>query len=126
MMKQVSMALAAGLLVAGVSTASAAGMQSSTATTKMSHPASDTLSLTSTQRKMAWNDLHSQATEQKAPANFKETVGAIVPSTIKIEPVPSKATSNGPALKSYDFARVNGKLLIVNPSDKKVAEVIGD
>ena len=46
MMKQVSIALAAGLLVAGVSTASAAGMQSSTAMTKMSQPGSDTLSLT--------------------------------------------------------------------------------
>jgi uncharacterized protein DUF1236 len=124
MMKQVSMALAAGLLVAGVSAASAAGMQSSTPMTKMSQPARDTLSLTIAQRKMAWNDLHSRAMEQKAPANFKETVGAIVPSTIKIEPIPSKATSNVPALKSYDFARVNGKLLIVNPSDKKVAEVI--
>ncbi len=126
MMKHVSMALSAGLLVAGVSMASAAGMQSSIAMTKMSQPARDTLSLTSAQRKLAWSDLQSRATEQKAPARFKETVGAIVPSTIKIEPVPSRATSNVPALKSYDFARVNGKLLIVNPSDKKVAEVISD
>jgi hypothetical protein len=27
-------------------------------------------------------------------------------------------------LKSFDFAMVNGKLLIVNPSDKKIVEVI--
>ena len=76
-------------------------------------------------RALGGRHLHSRATEQKVPAKFKETVDAIVPSTIKIEPVPSKATSNVPALKSYDFARVNGKLLIVNPSNKKVAEVIG-
>ena len=90
----------------------------------MSRPASDTLSLTSTQLKTAWNDLHGQATEQKAPSGFNATVGAVVPSTVKIEPVPSKAVSAVPALKSFDFAMVNGKLLIVNPSNKKIVEVI--
>ena len=29
-----------------------------------------------------------------------------------------------PALKPFDFAMVNGKLLIVKPSDKKIVEVI--
>jgi hypothetical protein len=29
-----------------------------------------------------------------------------------------------PALRPYDFAIVQGKLLIVNPSDRKIAEVI--
>jgi len=51
-------------------------------------------------------------------------VGAVVPSTVKIEPVPSKAASDVPMLKSFDFAMVNGKLLIVNPSDKKTVQVI--
>ncbi len=122
MRKHVSIALAAGLLMAGVSAASAAGMQQRSST--MSQPASDTLSLTSTQQKTVWNDLHGQATEQKAPAGFNATVGAIVPSTVQIEPVPSKAATSVPALKSFDFAMVNGKLLIVNPSDKKIVEVI--
>jgi hypothetical protein len=71
-----------------------------------------------------WNDLHGQATEQKAPSGFIPTVGAVVPSTVKIQPVPSKAATDAPMLKSFDFAMVNGKLLIVNPSDKKIAEVI--
>jgi hypothetical protein len=31
-----------------------------------------------------------------------------------------------PPLKPYDFAMVRGKLLIVNPSDRKVAEVMPD
>ena len=29
-----------------------------------------------------------------------------------------------PVLKPFDFAMVNGKLLIVNPSDKKIVDVI--
>ena len=123
MRKHISVALAAGLLMAGVSAASAAGMSQSNSTT-MSQPASDTLTLTSAQQKTVWNDLHGQATEQKAPSGFNATVGAIVPSTVKTEPVPSKAATTVPALKSFNFAMVDGKLLIVNPSDKKIVDVI--
>ena len=122
MRNQISVALAAGLLMAGVSAASAAGMPQSNST--VSRPASDTLSLTTTEQKAAWNALHGQATEQKAPSGFNAIVGAVVPSTVKIAPVPSKAASDVPMLKSFDFAMVNGKLLIVNPSDKKIVEVI--
>jgi hypothetical protein len=126
MRRQVSVALAAGLLMAGVCAASAADMSKdmSKSGSTMSRPASDTLSLSSTQQKAAWNDLHGQAAEQKAPSGFTTTVGAVVPSTVKIEPVPSKTATNIPALQSFDFAMVNGKLLIVNPSDKKIVEVI--
>jgi len=66
MRKQISVALAAGLLMAGVSAASAAGMSQSNST--MSRPASNTLSLTTTEQKAAWNALHGQAIEQKAPS----------------------------------------------------------
>ena len=122
MRKHISVALAAGLLVAGVSAASASGMSQSNSTSN-STMSQDTLRLTSAQQKMVWNDLHGQATEQKAPSGFNATIGAIVPSTVKTEPVPSKAATSVPALKSFNFAMVNG-MLIVNPSDKKIVDVI--
>jgi hypothetical protein len=122
MRKHISVALAAGLLVAGVSAASAGGMSQSNSTSN-STMSQDALRLTSTQQKMVWNDLHGQATEQKAPSGFNATIGAIVPSTLKTEPVPSKAVTSVPALKSFNFAMVNG-MLIVNPSDKKIVDVI--
>jgi hypothetical protein len=122
MRKRISVALATGLLLAGVSVASAAGTSQSNST--MAQPASETLTLTSTQQKTVWNDLHGRATEQKAPAGFNATVGSIVPSAVKIEPMPSKAATDVPALKSFNFAMVNGKLLIVNPSNKKIVDII--
>jgi Protein of unknown function (DUF1236) len=124
MKRQTPIALAAAVLLSAVTAAAAAGMAKSSSSSTMSKPASDTLTLTSTQQKTAWNDLRGQAAKQKAPSSFKATVGAVVPSTLKIEPVPSKAASAIPALGSYDFAMVQGKLLIVNPSDKKIVEVI--
>jgi len=71
---QTSIALVAALLLAGVSAASAAGMQPSssekTAGIKMAPPASDTLSLISAQQKTAWKDLYTGSLNQKAPANL--------------------------------------------------------
>ncbi len=123
MMKQVSVALAAGLLMAGVSAAAAAAMPSSSAK-KMAPPASHALRLTATQQKTAWNDLHRQAGRQIAPSSFRAAVGQAVPSGVTIKPVTAKAASDVPSLRRYDFAMVKGKLLIVNPTNKKIAQVI--
>jgi hypothetical protein len=90
----------------------------------MAQPASDTLSLTGTQRKTAWRDLRSEAAKQSQPAGFSASVGQAVPTTFKIEPVPTKVGNSIPVLRPYDFAMMKGKLLIVNPSDKKIVEVI--
>ncbi len=62
--------------------------------------------------------------KQRLPAGFTAAVGSVVPSAIIIEPVPSKAASDVPSLRPYDFAVVQGKVLIVNPSDRKIADVI--
>ena len=88
--------------------------------------AGDTLNLTIKQQNTAWDDLRSHAAEQKAPSGFHAFVGSTVPSTVKIEQIPGKAASNVPSLKPYDFAMIRGKLLIVNPSDRKVAAVMSD
>jgi hypothetical protein len=40
--------------------------------------------------------------------------------------VSTKAATDVPLLKGYDFALVSGKLLIVNPTDKKIAMVMSD
>ena len=91
----------------------------------MSRPASDTLSLTSPQQKTAWNDLHGQADRAEGAVRLQRDSGrGRSRARSQIEPVPSKAASAVPALKSFDFAMVSGKLLIVNPSDKKIVEVI--
>ncbi len=114
MKTQTIIALAAAMLLSGAAAASAASMQPR---------AGDTLSLSSTQQKTAWNDLD-HASNQSAPAGFTEATGAKVPTTVKISAVPSKAARDISSLRPYDFAKVGGKVLIVNPSDRMVAEVI--
>lgn len=112
---------AAALLVAGVSAASAAGIPSSNT---MSPPAKDRLTLSNAQQKAAWRDLYTKALSQSAPSGFEAAVGAVVPNGVTTAPVPAKAASDVPALKPYNFAMLQKKLVIVNPSDHKIAEVI--
>jgi hypothetical protein len=127
---QTSLALAAALLLAGVAAASAAGMASSnssqngSAAMKMSKPASDTLTLSSAQQNTAWKDLNAKSLNQTAPSGFNAAVGAVMPNGVQMAPVTRKAAGDVPALKPYNFAMLQHKLLIVNPSDKKIAEVI--
>jgi hypothetical protein len=108
-----TIALAAAVLLSGATMASAQSMKPS-----------DTLSLSATQQKAAWTDLHGHQTGQKEPSNFTAAVGAPLPGSVMITAVSSKAANDVPSLKPYAFVVLNGKVLIVNPADRKVADVI--
>ena len=116
--------ISGGSVTGRLSAASAAGMQQSGAGTKMAPLANDLLSLSSTQRKTAWKDLYTGSLNQKAPAGFSAVAGAVVPNSVTTAPITSKAASDVPALKPYHFAMLQHKLVIVNPANKKIAEVI--
>jgi len=126
--------VAALALLAGVSVASAADMSKSSTSTpattgsasSMSQPvAKDSLSLSASQQQTAWKDISAQATKESAPASFTAKVGTAVPSDLATHPVPVSTASKVPELRPYQYALLNNnKLLIVNPSDKKIAEII--
>jgi hypothetical protein len=94
------------------------------ANTKTAPQASDTLSLNAQQQTKAWHDLYMPSLNQKTPPGFNASVGATMPSSIVTAPVTAKAASDVPELKPYRFAMVQKKLVIVNPSDQKIADVI--
>jgi Protein of unknown function (DUF1236) len=96
----------------------------SAATAPTAARAGDTLTLTGTQQRTAWRDLTRPPLNQRTPSGFTATVGSAVPGTVVIAPVPPKAASDVPVLKPYDFAMVQHKVVIVNPADNKIAEVI--
>jgi hypothetical protein len=115
MRKQTAIVSAAALLLCGVATASAATALHGT----------DTVILSAAQRRAVWNDLSKQATNQNVPG-FDATTGTFVPNSVKmkIQPIPSKATANNPSLRPYDFAMVNHKLVIVDPTNNVIADVL--
>jgi hypothetical protein len=83
----------------------------------------DTVILSAAQRRAVWNDLSKQATNQNA-AGFNAMTGTFVPNSVKIEPMPNKLTANNPSLRPYNFAMINHKLVIVDPSNKVIADVL--
>lgn len=84
----------------------------------------DNLALTRTQKRIAWRDISKQTSSETAPSNFTAKVGATVPDNLSIQPMPAHVASRVLALKPYDYALLRKELLIVNPSDKKVVNVI--
>jgi hypothetical protein len=126
MNKKTLAALAIAALIAGVSTASAAA---GTANSAAHAPGSrtgilpkDTLNLSQSQQQTAWKDLYMGSLNQRTPSDFDAAAGATMPSSIVTAPATSKAVSDIPVLKPYTFAIK--KLVIVNPTDHKIAAVI--
>jgi len=64
------------------------------------------------------------ACHQNLPADFNTTVGAALPSSINTHPLPKKAARDVPAARSYRYAMTQDKVLLVNPSDDKIADVV--
>lgn len=119
--------VATAALVSGIGAASAAD---SSTMSKPSTPAmqqsmaKDSLSLTHAQQRTAWRDLRKQALRQTAPSDFSASVGETMPVDVALRPMPARAAADVSSLKPYDYALLQGKILIVNPTDRKVVDVI--
>jgi hypothetical protein len=125
MKPQLIAVVTAVVLASGAGGALAAGQHA-----MANHPAAmqntpkDNLALTRTQKRIAWRDIGKQASTETAPSGFTAKVGATVPDNLSIQPMPAHVASRVAALKPYDYALLPKQLLIINPSDKKVVDVI--
>jgi hypothetical protein len=122
MTKTLSTALAVTLALSGITAASAASHMSNRA--NRTTGASDTLTLSDAQQAALWNDIGSHAANQNAPAGFNASVGEAVPSQLSTRPLPRQARRDVPEVRPYRYAMTEDKVLIVNPSDHKIADVV--
>jgi hypothetical protein len=122
MKKSASLALAAVLALSGVTAVSARSHMSNMS--NKTTGASDSLTLSDSQQQSIWKDVSKHATNQNAPADFNATVGTAVPSGMNTYPLPRRASRDVPAVKPYRYAMTQDKVLIVNPSDHKIADVV--
>ena len=122
-MKQAASILAVALLIGGVSSASAIDSAASKQT--VGATTSSSLNLTQDQKKTLWSDINSSSPmKQKTPESFNAVVGASLPSSITSNPLPGKAATDVPSAKPYNYVMMESKLLLVDPADKKIVEVI--
>ncbi len=86
--------------------------------------ASDILVLSRSEKLAAWKDLHRRFPDQYGPPGFSPISEWVLPPAIAVRPMTRRALRAVPGLAPYEFAMVQGRLLIVNPNNMKVAEVI--
>jgi len=82
------------------------------------------LNLTSAQKQTIMQNVMSEK-GQAAPAGFQAKIGATVPQMLALHALPISVFSQVPAAKDYEFAKLqNNEILLVNPKDRQVAEIV--
>src|SRR5262245_16254044 len=85
---------------------------------------SDRIFLTSAQELVLWQTIGKQSANIKAPPGFIGYIGAVVPASVELHAMPSNAVSRIPTVEPFRYTVIDKQLLIVNPADRKVADII--
>lgn len=82
------------------------------------------LNLTSAQKQTIVQGVASEKGET-APSGFQAKIGEKVPQSLSMHQLPSNVTNQVSAAKGYEYAKLqNNEVLLVNPKDRQVAEII--
>jgi Protein of unknown function (DUF1236) len=88
------------------------------------HGVTPTLELTPAQRSAIYQEVHKD-TSKVAPSRFATRLGAEVPPTIELYPLPDDIQANSPEIKLYKFTGVDDEVVLVDPTEMRVIAVIG-
>ena len=58
------------------------------------------------------------------PSGFQPSLYAVVPSSIALHPLPLEVTGQIPMVSPYKYATFGNLLLIVNPTDRTIVDII--
>jgi hypothetical protein len=107
-MRAILLGTATALVLAGSASLAAAGQ----------------LSLTSTQMQSIYHSL-ARESAQIASFNFQPKVGAKIPDSLAMYPLPSTVTDEIAATKGFEYAKLaSNEVVLIDPKDRQVAEVI--
>ncbi len=82
------------------------------------------LELTAAQKSAIYQAVHKEKSKV-APSRFATNVGAEVPPMIELYMLPDDILANNPVTKLYKFTRVDDKVVLVDPTNMRVIDVIG-
>jgi hypothetical protein len=122
-MRSCAIALA---LIAGLGTASAQpGSSAPDPTVGSTHPAAS-LELTPAQRNAILEAVRQENKSIKVPAGLTPTVGAQVPPSMELYVLPDRALMEAPAAKGFKYTVVHKRVVLIDPTNMRVVDVIGD
>ena len=82
------------------------------------------LELTAAQKSAIYQAVHKEKSKV-APSRFATNVGAEVPPMIELYMLPDDILANNPVTKLYKFTRVDDQVVLVDPTNMRVIDVIG-
>jgi hypothetical protein len=82
------------------------------------------LKLTAAQKQTIYSSISNQKQKETAPPSFHAAVGAVVPGSVELQSLPKTIVELIPELKDYQYAMVANQVLLVDPKNKQVVEII--
>jgi hypothetical protein len=122
--QQLRRAAAAWLLLAGSAWPAAAQPNSVHPGTEANPAAVPALKLTPAQKQTIYTSISSQKQKETAPPDFRAAIGAVVPGSVQLQPLPKTLVELVPELKNFEYAMVANQVLLVDPKNKQVVEII--
>jgi hypothetical protein len=80
--------------------------------------------LTPVQKRAVYQSISKTQKNNAAPTGFRVTVGASVPPSVSLAPVPATIAELVPQTRGLDTAVVEGQVVLVEPQGNKVVAVI--
>ena len=112
------------LLLGGAAVPAAAQMAPTSPGVETNPAAVPDLKLTPAQRQTIYASISNQKQKETAPPDFRAAVGALVPPSVELQALPKTIVELIPELKDYEYAMVANQVLLVDPKNKQVVEVI--
>jgi hypothetical protein len=98
---------------------------SSIASAQPTFPPSDYLVLSEAQEHLLWQMVGPQnSSPGVARSGFKASFDARVPKSVVLHPMPKRVVAQLPTLEAYKYAIAGQNLLVVNPLDNTIVDVI--
>jgi Protein of unknown function (DUF1236) len=86
--------------------------------------AAPSLELSTTQKQTVYQSVTKSQKNNAAPTGFRAAVGAPVPDSVELAPVPATIVELMPQTKGLKAAQVEGQVVLVDPDSKRVLTVI--
>jgi Protein of unknown function (DUF1236) len=122
-MQKAPFILALGLMLPGLATTGLAQTPPATAPQRELAPANPKLNLTLEQR-YTIKEIIKDAKSDGTPANVQAAIGEPIPQGVNPQPMPGAVAQKVPQVKAHRYFLTAEQVVIVDPKDNKVVEVI--
>ena len=82
------------------------------------------LQLSAQQKTAIFKTVTKEKVKSPPPANLQLSVGSQVPASIELYPLPANIVSEVPATKQYKYTVAQNQVVLVDPTNMKVVEII--